>query len=198
MSTTPAEEARALGLAGGAILPVGTTGTPWVQNFDRTLCQGTALTPGTGVMNLTAIWLPVGATVTGISMIVIGAPTTSTHLWLALYRADLGANSVLMAQSTDDVTATDAPANTLFRKALTAPQVLPYTGLYYVGWMQTSSGQNTLQCAVNQSVNGNGNIAGMTPVLAFTHATTGLTTAAPATLGATTAVITQRLWCLLD
>ena len=195
---TPNENAALL-MADCPILPAGAAGTaPFAQTFDRSLCQGTALTPSTGVLNLSAIWLPQGQTVNAITFVTIGGPTTSTHLWVALYRSDLGSNSVLMAQSTDDVTSTDAPANTAFRKALTAAQVTPYTGLYYVGWMQVSSGQNTLMCAVNQSVNGNGNIAGMTPVLAFTHATTGLTTTAPATLGVTTAVITSRLYAFLD
>lgn len=195
---TPAENAALL-MGYAPIFPVGAAGTnPFAQTVDRALCNGTALTPATGVMNLTAIWLPQGLTVTGITMVTIGGPTTSTHLWMALYRSDLGTASLLMAQSADDTTSTDAPANTAFRKALTAPQVLPYTGLYYIGWMQTSSGQNTLMCAVSQSVNGNGNIAGMTPVLAFTHATTGLTATAPATLGVTTAVIASRLYAFVD
>src|ERR1035437_2103483 len=123
MSTTPAEEAKLVG--SGAILPVGTVGTPWAQNFDRTLCNGTALTPATGVMNLTAIWLPAGGVVTGLNFVVIGAPTTSAHLFAALYRADSVTTSALLAQSTDDITSTDAPANTCFRRALTAAQTLP-------------------------------------------------------------------------
>lgn len=198
MSLTPLEEAQLIGQASGAVLPVGAAGVPWAQNFDRTFCNGSALTPASGVMNLTGIWLPAGKLVTAVSFIVIGGPTTNTHLWAALYRSDNGTSSALLAQSADDTTSTDATANTLFRRALSSPQVLPYTGLYYVGWMQTSSGQNTLACAVNQTVNANGNITGMTPVLAFTHATTGLTTTAPSTLGATTAVITSRIWVLVD
>lgn len=194
---TPNENAALL-MGYAPILPVGTAGPPFAQTVDRAVCNGTALTPATGVMNLTAIWLPQGQIVNGITFVTIGGPTTSTHLWMALYRSDLGASSVLMAQSTDDTTSTDAPANTAFRKALTAAQTLPYTGLYYLGWMQTSSGQNTLMCAVNQSVNGNGNITGMTPALAFTHATTGLTTTAPATLGVQTAVIAGRLYAFVD
>lgn len=195
---TPNENAAML-MGYAPILPVGAAGTvPFAQTFDRAVCNGAAVTPATGVMHLTAIWLPQGQIVTGITFVTIGGPTTSTHLWAALYRSDLGASSVLMAQSTDDVTSTDAPANTAFRRTLTAAQTLPYTGLYYLGWMQTSSGQNTLMCAVNQSVNGNGNIAGMTPSLSFTHATTGLTTTAPATLGVQTAVTTTRLYAFVD
>jgi hypothetical protein len=195
---TPSENAALL-MGYAPILPAGAAGTvPIAQTVDRAICNGAALTPATGVMNMTAIWLPQGQVITGITMVTIGGPTTNTHLWMALYRSDLGANSVLMAQSTDDVTSTDAPANTAFRKALSAPQTLPYTGLYYIGWMQASSGQNTLMCAVNQSVNGNGNIAGMTPALACTHATTGLTTTAPATLGVQTAVIAARLYAFVD
>jgi hypothetical protein len=196
---TPNENAALLMSIGAPILPVGAAGTvPYAQTFDRAYCNGSAVTPATGVMNMTAIWLPQGAVVTGITFVVIGGPTTSTHLWAALYRSDLGTTSPLMAQSTDDVTSTDSPANTAFRRTLATPQTCPYTGLYYIGWMQTSSGQNTLMCAVSQSVNGNGNIAGMTPVLAFTHATTGLTTTAPATLLATTAVITSRIYAFVD
>lgn len=196
---TPVENAALLMSMGAPILPVGAAGTtPFAQTFDRAICNGTVLTPATGVMNLSAIWLPQGAVVTGITAIVVGGPTTTTHHWVALYRSDLGTTSALMAQSTDDTTSTNPTANTAYRKALTSAQTCPYTGLYYIGWMQTSSGQCTICCAVNQSVNANGNIAGMTPVLAFTHATTGLTNAAPATLGATTAVITSRAYFFVD
>ena len=198
---TPNENAALLMGIGAPILPAGAAGTnPFAQTVDRAICNGTALTPASGVMNMTAIWLPGGQTVTGITFVTIGGPTTSTHLWVALYRADLAAadNAGLLAQSADDTTGTDAPANTAFRRTLTTPQVLPYTGLYYIGWMQTSGGQNTLMCAVSQSVNGNGNITGMTPVLAFTHATVGLTATAPSNLGVRTAVITQRLYAFVD
>ena len=77
------EEAKLISQASGVILPVGAANTtPFAQTFDRRFCNGAALTPATGVMNLTGIWLPDGSVVNGITMVKIGGPTSSTHLWM--------------------------------------------------------------------------------------------------------------------
>jgi hypothetical protein len=53
------------------------------------------------------------------------------HLWFALY----GPDRVLIAQTADQGVGTPWPANTKLTLPLTTPQVIPATGLYYVGVM---------------------------------------------------------------
>jgi hypothetical protein len=109
------------------------------QTFDRRLCSGTrTLTSQT--MDMSAIFLPAGLTVTNIVLFSVGGVTTNSHNWAALYTNNL----VLMAQSTDDTTSTDFAANTKITKALTAAQTTTYSGLYYIGWMQQASTPNTM------------------------------------------------------
>lgn len=149
------------------------------QTFDRRLAGGTRTT-ATGVMELASIFLPAGLSVTNINLWTVGVVTTNTHNWAALYRADLS----LIAQSTDDTTSGDHAANAKITKALTAgPFVTPYTGLYYVAWMQTSSGQNTMLCSpaiVASSV-----VLNDAPIQCGTS-TGSLTTTAPAIAAAVT------------
>lgn len=189
-----AEEAKLLALGSG-LLPVGTSGYPFGQTFDRRFVNSITFQPTSGTMYLSAIFLPVGAQVTAITF-VSGATAESggTNLWFALYKADL----TFMAQSTNDTAAAAFAANTALRKALTAVQTLPYSGLYYVGYCSTNSAgaQPALYNAANTGINANGNITGMTPILAATS-TTGLTTTAPSPAGALTTVV-NALYAFVD
>lgn len=172
MSTTPADDARILSFSSGC--------PGLAQTFDRRFINGTT-TPATGVMSVSAIYLPAGLPVTSITLFTAGAVTTNTHNWAALYKGDL----TFMAQSTDDTTSGDFGANTKITKTLTAVQTAPYSGLYYVAWMQTSSGQNTiLACSAPASSIANND----TPICAATS-TGSLTTAAPSPAGALTGII---------
>ncbi len=149
------------------------------QTFDRRMATGTRTT-ATGVMELAAIFLPGGLSVTNINLWTVGVVTTNGNNWAALYRADLS----LIAQSTNDTTSGDFSANTKVTKALAAgPFTLTYTGLYFIAWMQTSSGQNTMLCSpaiVASSV-----VLNDAPILCGTS-TGSLTTTAPAIAGAVT------------
>ena len=192
---TPAEDAKALHV----LLPTGaaTAATvPQAQTYDRRLAISAAFATTSGTMTMTGINLAGGTVVTAITF-VSGATAESggTNLWFALYRADTLA---LMAQSTNDTGAAAFAANTALRKALTAPQTCPYTGLYYLAYMSTNSAgaQPTLLCVTSAIANNLGSITGMTPILAATS-TTGLTSAAPATAGALT-TITQCLYGFVD
>lgn len=148
------------------------------QTFDRRLCGGSRTT-ATGVMEMSAIFLPAGLVVASIVMFSVGAVTTNTHNWAALYTNNLA----LLAQSADDTTAGDFGANTKITKTLSAAQTTAYSGLYYIAWMQTSSGQNTMLSspAITASA-----IMGLDPPILAGTSTSGLTTTAPAAAAALT------------
>jgi hypothetical protein len=127
MSTSAAEDARLLSFSSGC--------PGLAQTFDRRLINAT-MTPGTGVMQCSAIYLPAGLVVTSIVLFTGGTGvTTNTHNWAALITGNL----TLMAQSTDDTTSGDYAANTKITKTLTAVQTAPYSGLYYIAWMQAAT-----------------------------------------------------------
>jgi hypothetical protein len=91
-----------------------------------------------GTLYLTAIALPAGFTVTnvifrsGATALVLG---TSPHFWFGLWNG----SRTLLAQSTDDTAAAWA-ANSYKSKALSTPQVVPSSGLYYIGFMIAQTG----------------------------------------------------------
>ncbi len=202
---TPAEEAQILGNAG--ILPVGSTTPathPFAQTFDRRMCTGTVSAPATGVLNLTAIWLPGGSLVSGITF-VSGSTAESggSHLWFALYKPGSvstfnGTVLSLMGQSADSTGAADFAANTALRLALTTAQRIPSSGLYYLGVCVVGTGMTLVNAtlAANGGINGAGNIAGMTPVLGAT-ADGSLTTTAPATTTSLTPIV-QQFYAMVD
>lgn len=195
MSLSAAEESKLIALGGECPLPVGTAGLatcPYAQTFDRRAATSAVFAATSGTLTLTAIWLPAGSVVTGITF-VSGSTAESggTHLWYALYKSDL----TLMAQATDNTGAAAFAANTAFRMALTAAQTCPYSGLYYLGFLCVGTMPTLLNMAA-ATANANGGITGMTPITAATSST-ALTTTAPATAGALTA-ITQCLYAFVD
>ena len=198
MSISTAEEARLVSQTGSTIPPVGgaLATAPFAQTFDRRLATGAVMTPTSGTMYMTAIWLAAGQIVTGITFVSGSTGETGgTHLWYALYKSDL----TFMAQATDNTGATAFAANTAFRMALTAAQTCPYTGLYYLAFQctQSAGGTPTLTNVTAATANSNGGITGMTPILAATS-TTGLNTGtAPSPAGALTAV-TTALYAFVD
>lgn len=196
--TSPTMEAQISFQGSGLFLPVGTGGQqPWAQTFDRRMAISAVAAPASGTMNMAGIFLPQGRVVTGISF-VSGSTAESggTNLWFALYRGDTLA---LMAQSTNDTGAAAFAANTMLRKTLTAPQTLPYTGLYFLAYCSTNSAgaQPTLINLTSGVGNNNGvGVTGMTPALCGTS-NTGLTTTAPSTANAL-ATGTVYFWGCVD
>lgn len=195
MSLTSSEEAQLLSQAGTGILPVGTSALvtqPFAQTFDRRFALSTVFAPTSATLTLTGIWLPASKVVTGITF-VSGSTAQSggSHLWYALYKADL----TFMAQATDNTGAAAFAANTAFRMALTTPQTCTYSGLYYLGLCCVGT-VPTLLNVTAATVNANGNITGMTPIVAATS-TGSLTGTAPSPAGALTA-ITQALYAFVD
>lgn len=184
MSVTPAEEAKIA--SAGVLLPVGTTATtatPFAQTYDRRFAISAAVAPTSGTLTMTAIWLPAGQVVNGITF-VSGATAESggSNLWYALYNSSL----VLMAQATSNTGGAAIAANTAFRMALTTAQTCTYTGLYYLGFLCVGT-VCTLLNVTSGVTNNLGSITGMTPIVAGTS-TTGLTATAPATAAALTTV----------
>jgi hypothetical protein len=195
MSLSPQEEAQLLAQAGTGVLPVGTANIatqPFAQTFDRRYGTAAAFTPTSTTMYMTGIVLPAGKVVTGITF-VSGATAESvgSHLWFALYRQDL----TFMAQATDNTGAAAFGANTAFRMALTAPQTLTYSGLYYLAFCATAT-MPTLISLVSAVANLNGSITGMTPIVSATSST-GLAGVAPSPAGVLTAIV-NSLYAFVD
>lgn len=192
---TPQEEAQLLAQCGSGILPAGTSGLvtqPFAQTFDRRFATSAVFALTSATMYVSGIWLPAGKVVTGITFVSGStAESAGTHLWYALYKSDL----TFMAQSTDDTGAAAFAANTALRKALTAAQTLPYSGLYYLGICVVGTSM-TLLNVLAATANGNGSIAGMTPIVAATSST-GLVGTAPSPAGALTG-IAQSLYAFVD
>ncbi len=193
----------AYGQSGPLAFPntVGASGTqPFASTFDRRLVNNITFQPTSGTMTVTGIWLPGDMTVNGITF-VSGATAESggTNLWFALYSHNLNSGtSTLMSQSANNTNATAFGANTAFRQALTTPQRLTYSGLYYLAFMcsQGAGAVPALYNITNTGINANGSITGMTPIIAAT-ADAALTTTAPTTMGTKT-TITQALYAFVD
>lgn len=161
------------------ILQASRWGSPGLyQTFDRRLCSGTR-TAATGVMEMSAIFLPAGLLVTNIVLFTVGAVTTNGNNWAALYTNNL----VLLAQSSNDTTSTDFAANTKITKALSAAQTTTYSGLYYIAWLQTASTLNTMLSS--PAITASAIMGADAPILAGTS-TGSLTTTAPAAAAALT------------
>ena len=111
----------------------------------------------------------------------MGRSWTNTNNWAALYTGALA----LMAQSTTDAGSTDYALNTKFTKTLTAVQIAPYSGLYYIAWMQAATTPALLLACAGPAANIANNDL---PIIAATS-TGSLTTAAPNPAGALTGQI---------
>src|SRR5262245_8635101 len=100
----------------------------------------------TQVMLSAAIFLEVGDRITSISTTSGNtAAGTPTNYWFALYYDS--ATPALMAQTADQLTAAWA-ANTVKTFALQTVQVIPRTGIYYIGIMVKATTVPSLVCRV--------------------------------------------------
>jgi hypothetical protein len=141
------------------------------------VANATFLTLVSGTLQLAAIGLPAGLTVTSISWMSGGtALATGTHAWFALY--DSSRN--LLKQSTDDTSPAWA-ANTLKTYNLSAAFTTTYEGLYYIGVMVAATTPPNLNATVTHA-----NVTGLVSILAGSSST-GLTGTAPNPAAAITA-----------
>jgi hypothetical protein len=159
------------------------------ETFDRRIMGSAdmaALT--TQVMLSQAIVLCAGDVVTNLSFRTgATAAGTPTNWWLALY--DSQATPALLAQTADQTTGAIA-ANTNFTKALSAPQTITVTGVYYVALMVKATTVPTIRgISLGNSVLATGIVTGQKTLCQTSGS--ALTTTAPATIATPTAVGTQ-------
>lgn len=105
------------------------------ETFPRMLAIGDAPFGATANWNATAIYLPAGLIIQGITFFSGGqALGTGVHQWFGIWDKNLA----LLGGSADD-TSTAWAANTAKRLALTTPKRTTYAGLYYVGGLVTAT-----------------------------------------------------------
>ena len=136
---------------------------------------------------LTSVALPLmeGDTVAKLAFRSGATPAgTPTNWWFALY--DDQATAALIAQTADQLTAAWA-ANTVMNLALTAPYIVPRSGIYYAACMVKATTPPTLSGATVQAAGVSGGLLTGQKALAQTSGS-ALTTTAPATIATPTAI----------
>jgi hypothetical protein len=113
--------------------PVDSTQTFYRANLPRYPLDDVLESLATGVMTAVPLWLRAGDKVTNLSFLSgATAAATLTHWWFALYSS--AATPALLAQSADQVAAAWA-ADTWKTLALSAPQTIAASGIYYAACM---------------------------------------------------------------
>jgi len=138
----------------------------------------------TQVMTSVAIWLPAGTVVTNLTF-VSGATAagTPTNWWFALYSS--AATPALLAQTADQ-TSTAWAAETAKTVALTTPQTITTTAVYYAAIMVKATTPPSLAGTGRAGAGASAAVIAGNKILAQTSGSS-LTTTAPATItGATT------------
>lgn len=150
MAITNAERDQLIAMTGCGLMPIpgltgGPTGSPIAQTAPYWAATAT-VTPTTQVMNLSAIYLPLGVTVRQITVAAIGAATTPTDYWNALYddgRGTTTANQLALLGQTADNTGARG-ANALLTQTMITPYVTQYAGIYYVALMDKAATPSTV------------------------------------------------------
>jgi hypothetical protein len=113
--------------------PVDATQTFYRSNLPRFPLDDVLESLTSGVMTAVPLWLKAGDKVTNLSVLSgATAAATLTHWWFALYSS--AATPALLAQSADQVAAAWA-ADTWKTLALSAPQTITASGIYYAACM---------------------------------------------------------------
>jgi hypothetical protein len=157
------------------------------ETLDRNYCIETNTAAlSTGRLTLQAIWLTAGMQINSISFYSsTTALSGGTNQLFGLY--DI--NRQLLATTTND-TSTAWGANSIKTLTLTtAPYVVQYTGLYYLGIMVVATTVPTLKGTTALTAT---QLHGQSPILCGTSST-GLTTALPNPAAAIT-VTTAQIW----
>lgn len=182
------EQVKAAELTTSGFNP-GAAGTVYIQNFPLVLANNeTIASVGTGVQRLVPIDLPKDFAVTTIltfSGTTALAAGSGPHYWVALYDQF----KKLLGQSTDNITKAIA-AKTLISDSLATTVNTTYSGLYYIGILDTQ-GSGTLPTYTGftsvigaQTQIGSGGFA-----LGGGSADTALAATAPATAGTLTPIV---------
>jgi hypothetical protein len=158
-----------------ALAPTGAKGET-LSRMSATLSGATVLS--TGRLSLVACYLPTGALISSITFVAGSqAAVTPTAQWFALYNSARG----LLAQTVDDTT-TSWAANAAKTLSIASPFTTTYSGLYYLGVMVAAGTVPSLNAVTVPS-----DATALVPIISGTS-TTGLTTTAPATADALTAL----------
>lgn len=121
----------------GAAAAVTSTDKPTAalyQTWDRRM-PSSAITPTSGRLILSAIYLPAGTPVSSVSFASIAAITGGSHLWGALFSPSLA----LLGQSTDDTSATPWGAAAIKTFALSSAATTAVDGWHYIGFSYVGS-----------------------------------------------------------
>lgn len=195
MAISNAEINQLLAIAGRGKMPL--TGGP-ATNLKSCITETTpfdyccsTMSPATGVMSLTSIFLVQNQVITNINFASIGAESGGTHLWYALYddgRGSATANQLyLLAQTPDQTGAAALGANTNLGLSLNIPYTTTYTGIYYLGFMCVASGMPTLVGTIHGSASTTQIASAGTGSMYSGTAGSGLTSQAPSPSGTVTA-----------
>lgn len=172
------------------VLWSGTASTTVRLNMDPAFAYTAAALQTTGVMWSGGIPLFAGDVITSMAFRVGTAAVSPTHWWVALY--DINKN--LMAQSADQLT-TAMPGNTTFDVALSAPQTIPTTGIYYAALCTVAATIPTVVCSGIAA--GFGQVlSGLVAGMASKSQTSGsaLTGTAPASISSPAVSVNCPLW----
>lgn len=125
--------------------PVDPTQTFYRANLPRFPLTDVAEALASGVMTAVPLWLRQGDVVTNLSFLSgATAANTPTHWWFALYSN--AATPALMAQTADQAAAAWA-ADTWKTLALSTPQTIKATGIYYAACMVAATAVPSLMGA---------------------------------------------------
>lgn len=194
MSISDNEIAQILSTFGTGRLPVtggpaGTLKSAIAQTMPYEATTGTAIA-STGVMDLSAIYLPIGATITNINYINNNiAEATGTHLWFALYDDGRGSSVAgqlaCLGQTPDQTGAAAFGASVNLGLSLIFPVTTTYSGIYYVAFMCAAGTLPNLAGIVRAST-ASIQLAASAGALLSGTAGSGLTTTAPNPSGTVT------------
>jgi|SRR6185436_9375768 len=163
------------------------------ETFPRILASG-VFTPTTAHWNATAIYLPAGLKVSGITFFAQTALGTGTHQWFGLWNSSLA-----LLRGTADDTSTAWATGTAKRLALTSAFTTTYTGLHYVGIEVSVSAGNVPSLASLGTAVGAGPLRALTPAMTVLDTTTADTAIAPTlTQVASTTASSPALYAVLD
>lgn len=156
------------------------------ETFDRDLCdEVNTAALSSGRLQLAAIWLPAGITISNISFwSATTALATGTNQLFGLFDS-----SYNLLRSTTNDTSTAWAANSRKNLSLTSTFTTTYSGLHYIGCMVAATTVPTLK---GNTAKTGGQLNAAAPSMGGTS-TTGLTTALPATAAAP-GTVTTSIW----
>jgi len=170
-----ASRAQVVAVRGNPMLPTGAIGS----TLPRSIVVGNSAWLVSGTVSVVAVSLMAGDSISSISFVSRNtAGAGMTNQWFAL----LDTNRVVLAVSADD-TSTAWGANAVKTLVMTAPYVVPTTGIYYLAAMVAGSVIPTLAAAVSAAT-----VLSGIPPISVGVSSTGQT--APPAVGATLAAIT--------